>query len=72
MSRLPDGAWAKPLRGRVFHFFSDRQASALCGAYQTRDVLPSEFGTGNDGRRCPTCERKLSYFLAEQSQGNTE
>jgi hypothetical protein len=61
------GAWAKPLRARLHHYFIDGRAAALCNAYQLRDVLPSQFVTGlsayDEPGRCPTCERKLGYFI---------
>ena len=58
------GAWAKPLHARKFHWFGDGMMRALCDAYATRDVRPSQFGTGQpDEERCPKCERKLGYFL---------
>jgi hypothetical protein len=61
---LWSGAWAKPLRARKFHFFRDRASNCLCRAYMTIQVLPSEYGTGQpDDERCPTCERKLGYFV---------
>lgn len=66
------GAWAKPLRARNHHWFSDNSAHALCGAYMTCQVKPSEFGTAAEERRCPTCERKLSYFLAGPGLPATE
>lgn len=56
------GAWAKPLRARVKHFFPDDRTEALCGAYLTRDVKPSQFGADPYVRCCPACVRKLSYF----------
>lgn len=64
LSEQVTGAWAMPLRARKFHFFKDGQRRCLCEAYTKWDVEPSEFGTGQpDESRCPTCERKLGYFL---------
>lgn len=60
------GSWAAPLRARKHHFFRDGGSHALCGAYAARDVRPSEFGTAAEEPRCPTCERKLGYWM-EQS-----
>ncbi len=60
----PSGAWAKPLRARVRHFFPDDRIEALCGAYLLRDVKPSQFGADPFVRSCPTCLRKAGYFEA--------
>jgi hypothetical protein len=59
------GAWAKPLQARKFHYFPDDKTFALCRMYMTRDVKPSQFGTGQPAEeRCPTCERKLGRLGA--------
>jgi excisionase family DNA binding protein len=61
----PLGAWAKPLAARKLHFFRDGYTSALCGAYMTMQVKPSDFAEGTlavEGyiavEPCPTCVRK--------------
>ena len=65
----PPGAWARPLAARKLHYFRDGHTRALCNAYMTMQVKPSDFAEGAlavEGvisiERCPVCERKLSYF----------
>jgi hypothetical protein len=64
MSRIPEGAWAAPLRARVRHYFCDGGSHCLCGQYRTEYVKPSQFGGALTMRKCPTCDRRRGYLWA--------